>query len=190
MKLDLNATTISFVSDVNCCVLPTLLPQNLKCNSSLYSASFYCPQTNLREGNVFTTVCDSVHRGNAWQREHAEGVCGTEEGVNGRGCVWQGSCMVGEGDGWQGDLHGRGACVAGDMHGRGGMCGGGGMHGRRAYMAGGMCGRGVMHGRGGMHGRGAYIAGGIHGRRGVCGGGHAWQWVMQAGRHAFRRGGH
>ena len=96
VKLDLNATTISFVSDVNCCVLPTLLPQNLKCNSSSYSASFYCPQTKLRGGNVFAPVCDSVHRGKCMAEGAcmvggvcgAEGVCGTEGGVNGRGRAW------------------------------------------------------------------------------------------------------
>ena len=53
----------------------------------------------LRQGNVFTCVCHSVHRG---------------------GQMWQGACM--------GGMCGKGACVAGGMHGRGhalqwGMCG-------------------------------------------------------------------
>ena len=56
-----------------------------RCLSSLIIPSntckyHYCPQTKLREGNVFTAVCSSFcSRGN---------VCG-------RGCAWQGVCMVG-----------------------------------------------------------------------------------------------
>ena len=30
--------------------------------------SCYRPQTKLREGNVFTGVCDSVHGGGAWSQ--------------------------------------------------------------------------------------------------------------------------
>ena len=44
---------------------------------------FYRPQTKLREGNVFTGVCDSVHRvGCAWS-----------------GRVWSRGCLVREGSG-------------------------------------------------------------------------------------------
>ena len=33
------------------------------CNNSDVSMGYYRPQTKLRQGNVFTGVCDSVHRG-------------------------------------------------------------------------------------------------------------------------------
>ena len=43
---------------------------------------FYRPQAKLREGNVFTGVCDSVHRG----------------GLVPGGVPGPGGCLVGEGD--------------------------------------------------------------------------------------------
>ena len=45
---------------------------------------FYRPQTKLREGNVFTGVCDSVHRGSVWSQGGAwsgGGVPAPEGGV-------------------------------------------------------------------------------------------------------------
>ena len=36
--------------------------QNRKC----FSNHFYCTQMKLRKGNVFTPVCDSVHRGEVY----------------------------------------------------------------------------------------------------------------------------
>ena len=61
---------------------------------------FYYPQTKLREGNVFTPVCDSVHKvGVCGERGmYSEGVCIAkggmrgEGGVHGMGHVWQGVC--------------------------------------------------------------------------------------------------
>ena len=92
---------------------------------------------SLGQGNIFTSICHSVHRGHAWQ------------GVHGR---W--ACMVGGMH--MGGVHGRGMHDSGNVHGRGvcmvgggGMCGGG-MHGR------GMCGRGHAW-------EGACMAGGMHG---------------------------
>ena len=52
-----------------------------------FSGSCYCLQTKLREGNVFTPVCQSVHRGACMQ-----------------GACVVGACMAG-------DMHGR--CMAG-----------------------------------------------------------------------------
>ena len=43
--------------------------------------------TKLRQGNIFTPVCHSVHRG---------GVC-VVGGMHGRGRAWQGACVTG---GW------------------------------------------------------------------------------------------
>ena len=62
--------------------------------------------TELRQGNVFTRICHSVHRGggHAWWEG---GMCGRgvgvdDRGVHGWGHVWQGVCIAGE-------------CVAGEM---------------------------------------------------------------------------
>ena len=69
--------------------------------------NYYRPQTKLRKGNVFTSVCQlscSLERG----------------GLRGRGDVRVGSvCVAGGGHGWDGMRGGgggggRGACVAGD----------------------------------------------------------------------------
>ena len=56
--------------------------------------SGYRPQTKLRKGNVFRSVCHSVHWGG-------------------------GACMAGEGGAWMGGMHGwghvwLGACMAGE----------------------------------------------------------------------------
>ena len=58
---------------------------------------------------IFSEVCvkNSDHRG----------------GVHGGGHARQGVCMAG--GVWQGDVHGRGACMAGGMHGRGACMEGG-----------------------------------------------------------------
>ena len=93
---------------------------------------FYRPQQKLLKGNVFTSVCDSVHRGcvcvcmgHAWQGGH----------------VWQeGVCMAG-------GMHGKGVCMTGDICGRG-------MHGRVCVWQGGMHGRGCTW-------QGACIMGGV-----------------------------
>ena len=63
---------------------------------------FYRPQTKLRKGNVFTSMCQKF----CW----------------GGGHVWQGACVAGgmcgrENVHGRGDMCGRGACMAG-----GGMC--------------------------------------------------------------------
>ena len=70
---------------------------------------------------------------------------------------------------WQGDMPGRGACLAGGMCGRGHVW-------QRACVAGGMRGRGHTW-------QGACVAGGMRGRGhvwwgGMCGRGHAWQGGM------------
>ena len=103
----------------------------------------YRPQTKLREGNVFTPVCDYVNRrgvhvwqgaacqgvcmsGGMYVREHVrQGVYVAGEGVHGRGgCAWQGrvcmACIVG-GHVWQG-VHGSGACVTGEMEVKWAVC--------------------------------------------------------------------
>ena len=127
--------------------------------------SYYRQQLLLRKGNVFTSICFSVHRGHAWQR-----------GV----CMAKGAYMVKGGMCGKGDIHGKGG-----MHGKGVMCG-------RGHTWGGMCGGG-MHGKGDMHGRGhawqghewqgLCMAGGMHGgegrhgrRDGHCSGRYASYW--------------
>ena len=59
--------------------------------------SGYCPQTKLREGNVFTGVCDSVHRGVCL----LPGACLLPEGGSGprRGCLLWGGGAWSQG-GW------------------------------------------------------------------------------------------
>ena len=56
-----------------------------------FSPLFLPPATKLWQGNIFTPVCHSVHRGGAY-------VAG---GVHGRGHPWQGACVAG-------GVHGRG----------------------------------------------------------------------------------
>ena len=54
----------------------------------------------MRQGNIFTGICHSVHRG----------------GIHGGGMHGRGACMVG-GTCMAGGMCGRGACVVGGMHG-------------------------------------------------------------------------
>ena len=76
----------------------------------------YHPQTKLREGNVFTPGCHSVHRGGVRGGRAcvAGGMCGRGGGVHGnggmhgRGCV-EGPCIAREHVWW-------GACVQQDGH--------------------------------------------------------------------------
>ena len=63
-------------------------------SSSHLSCSYYRPQTKLREGNVFTGVRDSVHRGAAW----SQGVAWS------RGVPGPGGCLVPGGAWSQGGL--------------------------------------------------------------------------------------
>ena len=109
------------------------------------SKHYYRPQQELQKGNVFISVYHSfcLQVGHAWWRGdmHGEGgtcivkgawvvkggICGKghalqgrawQEGMHGRGHVWQGACIAGEG------MHGRGhvwqgACIAGGMCGKG-----------------------------------------------------------------------
>ena len=142
---------------------------------------FYRPQTELREGYVFTGVCDFVHRG----------ACMVVGGVHGCGgaCVVVGVCMVAGGmHGWGMCAWLQGACVVvggcawllGGMHGCRGVEGlawlwGGGRWCawlRRACMF-----AGGMHGWGDMHGcwEGGMVGGGR---------GHAW---LQ-GQHVWLQG--
>ena len=95
--------------------------------------TFYHPQTKLREGNVFTAVCDSVHRGPVERAvcKTKGGLCGKGavhgEGVSmvkgvhdeggpyvSKGCAWQGGhvCVTG-GYAWLGRhvWKGRGTCM-------------------------------------------------------------------------------
>ena len=86
--------------------------------------------TKLRQGYIFTGVCDSVHGeggsvggrgghawqgGRVWQGEHArQGACVAggyvwKEGIHGRGACMSGACIAG-GHMWQGGVHGMGAC--------------------------------------------------------------------------------
>ena len=63
--------------------------------------NFLPPSTKLRQGNVFTSVCQEF----------------CPQG--GEACVAGGACMAGQGLAWQGVGHGRVACMAGG----GGGCG-------------------------------------------------------------------
>ena len=60
---------------------------------------FYRPQTKLREGNVFTGVCDSVHRGKVMFLQ-------VSDSVHRVGGAWSGGCLLrgvpGPGGGWPG----------------------------------------------------------------------------------------
>ena len=71
------------------------------------------PQRKLREGDVFTSVCDSVHRGACMAGGVSGGAYMTGGGLYGMGHVWQGRCV------WQGAICGKGACMAGGTCGRG-----------------------------------------------------------------------
>ena len=96
--------------------------------------------TQLRQGFVFTAVCDSVHWGGMYGRGmHDRGSCMAG------GHVWQEACMLG-------DMYGRGVCMAGGMQGRGHVWQGASMTGDHAWQ-GGMYGKGMRGGEGGMRGR-------------------------------------
>ena len=71
------------------------------------SKQFLSPTTKLRQGNVFTLVCHSVHSGWCACQEWGASVAG--------GCAWQGMCMAG-GHVWQEGMHGGGMCGKGGMH--------------------------------------------------------------------------
>ena len=100
-----------------------------------YTCLSFCPQGGgcaWWGGGICMALGVMCGGGHAWQ-----------EGVQGRGCVWQGACMTG-------GMHGRGyawqgVCIAGGMHGggcawqgacmdggKGGACMIGGMHGTDA----------------------------------------------------------
>ena len=116
------------------------------------------PATKLRQGNIFTRVCQEFcPQGGGACVVGGVGMCG-------RGYVWQGACVAGVyvagGCAWcmVGGMHGRGVCMAGGHAWQGGVWQGG-MHGRGACMAEGMCGKGCAW------------------QGGMCGWGHAWQGV-------------
>ena len=124
---------------------------------------FYRPQTKLREGYVFTGVCDFVHRG----------------GVHGcGGCAWlHGACVVvggawllgghawlqgGGGLAWLWGVGGRCVWLGGHAWLLGGGRGWWGrgnawLQGQHAWLQGGMCGCGGV----------CVVAGGVHGCQGV-----------------------
>ena len=56
----------------------------------VFGEHFYRPQTKLREGDVFTPVCDSAYRGEGM---HGKGG-GTCMAKGGGVCVVKGVCMV------------------------------------------------------------------------------------------------
>ena len=84
--------------------------------------------TKLRQGYVFTGVCDSIGggRGHAWQGVYVAGGIRWGEGacVAG-GHAWQGVCMS-RGQAWQGGHAWQGACMAGGVYGGGVACMAGG----------------------------------------------------------------
>ena len=93
----------------SCCLLAPLHNGEIAVVNELYRLIYYRPLTKLQEGNVFTLVCHSVHRGGACMR--------------GR-CAW--------GFMHTGGVHGKGGMHAGgNMHSKGGgggrMCGKEGM---------------------------------------------------------------
>ena len=97
------------------------------------------------------------------------------EGMHGRGCAWQGACMVGE-CAWWGSMCGRRACMTGGVHGGGHVWQRGSMHGRGVFVAvgcvagEGMCDRGCAW-------WGRCMAGGMHGG-GMCGRGACMPWQI------------
>ena len=81
-----------------------------------FSGSCYCLQTKLREGNVFTPVCQSVHRGACMQGACVVGACMAGD--------MHGRCMAGGawghawwGNAWQGGMHPTGmhSCLMSDF---------------------------------------------------------------------------
>ena len=61
---------------------------------------FLPPATKLRQGYVFTGICDSVHRGAYVAMGHAWGACMVGGGIHGRGCMVGGRHRGGHA--WQG----------------------------------------------------------------------------------------
>ena len=98
-----------FIEDFRSC---TCLKSNQNCDALIKGLLHYRPQTKLREGNVFTPVCQSLC---------SQGVCVVGD-MHGRGVYvalgyvwWGGICgggICGRGHAWQGSVHGRG-CVLG-----------------------------------------------------------------------------
>ena len=98
----------------------------------------------MRQGNVFTPVCQSfcLHGGVSGRgacvaggmHAGAGGMHGGAGGMHGRG-VWHGVCMAGGHAWWgmcmAGGMHGRAHAWQGAMHGGGACVAGGGMCGRR-----------------------------------------------------------
>ena len=143
--------------------LPNALCAFVDVNYSNKYTHFYRPQTKLREGYVFTGVCDFVHRGRAWLL----GVCVVAGGVCGcGGCmVAGGACMVA--GGWRTcmvmGVGGRCAWLEGHAWLLGGGHGWWGrgnawLQGQHAWLQGGMCGCGGV----------CVVAGGVHVCQGVC----------------------
>ena len=106
-------------------VIYTTLTILSQMESTQLAVTLLPPTMKLRQGYVFTGICDSVHEGDMHSRDdlhsrgvcvaggmHYKGACMTEAcvagGVHGRGHAWQGSCMVGGvhggGHAWQGWL--------------------------------------------------------------------------------------
>ena len=80
---------------------------------------FLPPATKLGQGNVFTSVCDSVHGGGGWRAW--QGACMVGRHAWPGGCVVRGACMARGACVVKGACVARGACVAkGGMHGKGG----------------------------------------------------------------------
>ena len=72
-----------------------------------FTLDFYRPQTKLREGNLFTPVCQSFC---------SQGDVHGRRSVHGRGCAWQGTCVAGGGMRGGGVWAGEMATEAGGTH--------------------------------------------------------------------------
>ena len=115
--------------------------------------------TKLRQGNIFTSLCQEFCPQGGM---HGRGACVVGGYVWQGGHAWQGACMVG-------GMHGREVCIAGGVHGRG-TC----MAGGHAWQ-GGMCGRGNVWWGGAWEG--ACMAGGCAWQEnGDCSGQYASYW--------------
>ena len=189
-----------------CKVIPNILTSKLFVITSR--------KRSLGQGNIFTPVCHSVHKGACVVARGACVVTGGHVWLPGGICGCRGACVVARGmHGCQGacvvswgGVHGCwGACMVKGVHAWGGMHGEeGSVHGERgcAWWRG--CVPGSMHGEGGMHGeRGACVARGCMAKGDVCGRGvcvakgaclvkrgHAW-WREHAWwrGHAWWKGG-
>ena len=95
---------------------------------NLFLCQYLPPATKLGQGNVFTSVCDSVHRGwcawrgvcvavgvggHVWLGGHAwpGGMCGWGGHAWPGGRVWLGGVVHGGGHAWLGGMHGQGVCA-------------------------------------------------------------------------------